>query len=478
MSTRRILLPGLCFIVMTLAVLQTMVVPIVGTIGTQLGVSTTAAGWVLTANLLAAVIATPVIGRLADLHGKRPVLVGVLTVVLAGSILAAMTDSLVWLLVGRVLQGVSYALFPIALAVLRDEMPREKLVGSMAILSGTLGVGGGFGLVLTGLLTANGADYHRVFWLTVAIVVLALAIAWFGVPVRPRAGEGSVDWWGAVLLAGALLLLFLALTQGRTWGWSSVATIGCAVAGVLVGTIWWVFEKRTDEPLVAPRMLTHGPLLATNVATLFVGIGMFVNFLACSYFVQTPRAVAGYGFTADVLEASVVYLLPGAAVGVVAAVVSGRLIRTYGPRRVLIAGAAIGLIGFLFVALAHDHTWQLITAGIVINLFVSLAFAALPNLLMAEVSAADTGVANSVNSIVRTVGTSIASAMLSTVLAMFTIDGTTVAREMVYTAAFFAGAAACAVVALAALAIKSTPAARESVRVAESAPTTTSNMPV
>ncbi|MFI8568935.1 MFS transporter [Rhodococcus sp. NPDC078407] len=459
MSTRRILLPGLCFIVMTLAVLQTMVVPIVLTIGNQLGVGTTAAGWVLTANLLAAVIATPVIGRLADLHGKRPVLIGVLTVVLAGSLLAALTDSLLWLIVGRVLQGVSYALFPIALAVLRDEMPPRKLVGSMAVLSGTLGVGGGFGLVLTGLLTANGADYHRVFWLTVAFVVVALAIAWFGVPARPRTGRGTVDWWGAVLLAVTLLLLFLALTQGRTWGWGSIATIGCAVVGVFTGAVWWIFEKRTDEPLVAPRMLTHGPLLATNVATLFVGIGMFVNFLACSYFVQTPRAVAGYGFTANVFEASVVYLLPGAAVGVVAAVISGRLIRSFGPRRVLVAGAVIGLVGFVFVALAHDHTWQLITAGIVINTFVSLAFASLPNLLMAEVSAADTGVANSVNSIVRTVGTSIASAALSTVLAMFTIEGTVVARESVYIAAFFAGAVACLAVVLAASAIKSTPAA-------------------
>lgn len=478
MSTRRTLLPGLCFIVMTLAVLQTMVVPIVGTIGIQLGVSTTAAGWVLTANLLAAVIATPVIGRLADLHGKRPVLIGVLTVVLAGSLLAALTDSLTWLLVGRVLQGVSYALFPIALAVLRDEMPPRALVGSMSILSGTLGVGGGFGLVLTGLLTANGADYHRVFWLTVAIVVIALGIAWFGVPARPRSGSGSVDWWGAVLLAGTLLLLFLALTQGRTWGWGSVATIGCAVAGVLLGTVWWIFEKRIDAPLVAPRMLTHGPLLATNVATLFVGVGMFANFLACSYFVQTPRAVAGYGFTANVLEASVVYLLPGAAVGVVAAVISGRLIGSFGPRRVLVGGAVIGVLGFAFVAVAHDHTWQLITAGIVINTFVSLAFAALPNLLMAEVSAADTGVANSVNSIVRTVGTSIASASLSTVLAMFTIDGTTVARESAYTAAFVAGAVACAVVAAAALAIRSTPAARPSVRVAESEPNTASNVPL
>ncbi|MGB3372695.1 MAG: MFS transporter [Rhodococcus sp. (in: high G+C Gram-positive bacteria)] len=450
----RLLLPGLCFVVMTLAVLQTMVIPIVGTIGAQLEVSTTAAGWVLTANLLAAVVATPVIGRLADLHGKRPVLIAVLVVVLVGSLLAALTHSLPLLLAGRVLQGVSYALFPIALAILRDELPPRKLVGAMAILSGTLGVGGGFGLVLTGLLTADGADYHRVFWLTVAFVLLAMALAWFGVPRRPRHVVGSVDWWGAVLLAVALVLLFLALTQGRSWGWGSAATLGCALVGAVVLAIWWIFENRIEAPLVAPRMLTHGPLLATNLATVFVGIGMFVNFLACSYFVQTPREVAGYGFGADVLSASVVYLLPGAVTGVVVATLSGGLIRSYGPRRVLIAGGVIGGAGFVFFAFFHAVTWQVIVASAVINIFVSLAFAAIPNLLIAEVSAADTGVANSVNSIVRTVGTSIASAVLTTMLATYTIAGTSVPREVVYTAAFVVGALACAIVTLSALAIR------------------------
>ena len=450
----RLLLPGLCFVVMTLSVLQTMVIPIVGTIGTQLAVSTTAAGWVLTANLLAAVVATPVIGRLADLHGKRPVLLTVLIVVLVGSVIAAVTHSLALLLVGRVMQGVSYALFPIALALLRDEMPPRKLVGAMAILSGTLGVGGGFGLVLTGLLTADGADYHRVFWLTVAFVAIAIVFAWFGVPSRTRNGSGSVDWWGAALLATALVLLFLALTQGRSWEWTSAATLGCAIGGAVVLALWWIVENRISAPLVAPRMLNHGPLLATNIATVFVGVGMFVNFLACSYFVQTPPEVAGYGFGADVLSASVVYLLPGAALGVVAATLSGGLIRRYGPRPILIAGGIIGIAGFSFFAFFHATSWQVIAASAVINVFVSFAFAAIPNLLMAEVSAADTGVANSVNSIVRTVGTSIASAVLTTMLATYTIAGTSVPREVVYTAAFVVGAVACTIVTLSAFAIR------------------------
>ncbi|MDV6264650.1 MFS transporter [Rhodococcus yunnanensis] len=450
-------LPGLCLVVMTLAVLQTMVIPIVGTIGSQLEVSPSAAGWVLTANLLAAVVATPVIGRLADLHGKRPVLLGVLLLVLVGSLIAATTSSLAFLIFGRILQGVSYALFPVALALLRDEMPQEKLVGALAILSGTLGVGGGFGLVLTGLLTADGADYHRVFWLTAAFIVVAITFAWFGVPSRARTRTGTVDWLGAVLFAFALVLLFLALTQGHSWGWVSVPTLGCALTGVVVLAGWWVFENKTAAPLVAPRMLTHGPLLATNIATLFVGIGMFVNFLACSYFVQTSSEAAGYGFSADVLSASVVYLLPGTAVGVITSTCSGRLIRRFGPRKVLVAGANIGIVGFVFLVFFHDTTWQVILASSIVNVFVSLALAALPNLLMAEVSAADTGVANSVNSIVRTVGTSIASALLTTMLAAYTITGTSIPRESVYTVAFVAGALACGIVVVAGFAIRLTP---------------------
>ena len=124
----RILLPALCFITATIAVMQTVVVPIVGTIRDQLGVSTTAVSWVLTANLLAAAVTTPILGRLADLRGKRMVLVAILGMVLAGSLLCALTDSFALLVIGRVLQGTSFALFPVGIAVLRAEIEPARLV--------------------------------------------------------------------------------------------------------------------------------------------------------------------------------------------------------------------------------------------------------------------------------------------------------------------------------------------------------------
>ena len=135
-------------VVLTVAVLQTAVVPVLGVIAHQLHASAAAVSWAVTANLLAAAAATPLIGRLADLHSKKRVLLVVLVVVLVGSVLAATTKSLPRLIVARVLQAASYALYPVGIAILREELPEHRMVSAMSVLSGTLGCGCGTGLVV------------------------------------------------------------------------------------------------------------------------------------------------------------------------------------------------------------------------------------------------------------------------------------------------------------------------------------------
>ena len=136
----RFLVVGLSVVVLTVAVLQTAVVPVLGVIADQLGASTVAASWVVTANLLAAVAATPLIGRLADLHRKKRVLLIVLAVVLAGSLLAATTTSLPLLILARVLQAASFALYAISIAILREEIRHDRMGSAMAVLSRHAGI--------------------------------------------------------------------------------------------------------------------------------------------------------------------------------------------------------------------------------------------------------------------------------------------------------------------------------------------------
>ena len=352
----RALIVGLSVVVLTVAVLQTAVVPVLGIIADQLNASNVAVSWAVTANLLAAAAATPLIGRLADLHSKKRVLLTVLAVVLVGSVLAATTTSLALLIVGRVLQAASFALYPVGVAILREELTEDRMVSAMSVLSGTLGFGGGTGLVVVGLLMNHGANYHRVFWLTTAFTVVVIAIVVLVVPARPRSATGSIDWLGAAGLAAGLSAVLLAITQGNTLGLDVTAHRRRAprsASSSLVG--WWLWERRLKQPLVSTEMLSRRPILLTNLATIFVGMGLYFAFLGLTQFVQIPREAAGYGFGATVLEASVIYLLPGAITGFLVALVSGRFIDRFGARPVLVVAAAAGITGFLFIALVHSR---------------------------------------------------------------------------------------------------------------------------
>jgi MFS family permease len=434
-----LLVGGLSIVVLTVAVLQTAVVPVLGVIGDQLGASTVAVSWAVTANLLAAIAATPLLGRLADLYSKKRVLLGVLLVVLIGSVLAAVTSSLPLLIVARVLQGASYALYPISVAVLREELPPGRLAGAMAVMSGTLGFGGGVGLVVVGLLMSGDADYHRVFWLTTGFTVVVLAIVVFLVPARRQRGDGSIDWLGAIGLAVGLSAVLLAITQGNAWGWMSGRTLACGLGGAAALLGWWGWEKRRAHPLVSTRMLTKPAMLLTNLATIFVGMGLYFAFLGLTQFVQVPREAAGYGFGATVLQSSVVYLLPGAVTGFAVALVSGRFIDKYGARRVLVVAAMAGVVGFVLLAVAHDQSWQVIVAGILANAYISLGYGALPALVVAEVEAGETGVATGINAIARTVGSSMAAAVVAVLLGR-SAPGTDVPMESGFVVVFVAGA--------------------------------------
>ena len=433
-----LLIATMSVVALTVAVLQTGVVPVLAVMARQLDVSTIDVSWVVTANLLAAAASTPLLGRLADLHVKKRVLVVVLLLVLAGSVLGATTSSLPLLIAARVLQGASFALYPIGVSILREELPADRLMRAMAVLSGVLGFGGGMGLVVTGLLMRGDAGYHRVFWFTTAFVVAVIAAVVIVVPSRPRSATGTVDWAGAAGLAAGLSAVLLAITQGHLWGWTTPRTVAAWLGGVAALVLWWWWERRCAQPLVSTAMLTRRPILLTNIATVAVGMGLYFAFLGLTGLVQAPTAT-GYGFGATVLQASAGYLLPGAIAGFLTALVSGRYIDRYGARAVLIVGTALGVVGFLMLAVAHDRAWQVILASLLVNAYISLAYGALPALVVQEVDVDETGVATSINAIARTVGAAVAAAIVAVLLSRNTGG---YPPESSYTATFALGAVA------------------------------------
>jgi predicted MFS family arabinose efflux permease len=438
--------------VTTLSLLQSLVVPVLGPIAAGLHVSAGAAGWVLTSNLLAAAVLTPVLGRLGDVRGERPVILGILAAVTAGTLLAALTTSLPLLLVARVLQGSSYGLFPLSISVLRRELPAARLNVAMSVVSSTLAVGGVVGLVITGVLAGGpDADYHHPFWVGVGVSAVSLVLAAFVLPRRPPTARGRVDAWSAVVLGAGLVLLLLPLSQGASWGWVSPATIGLLVAAVVVLAGWVVLQRRRAEPLVRPALLTSRRMLVPNVAGLMTGIGIFVSFLAVLQYVRTPPELAGYGFGVSALTASVVYLLPGGVACILVGPFAGRLVGRWGAAPTLLGGAVLGLAGYVLLAVLRVHPWAVIGGGLLTQLAVTVAYAALPALVVQAVPREETGVANAVNSIARSVGQALGSTVAVTLLAADLDPATGLPRSSAYTLVALVGLVSSAAVALAAL---------------------------
>ncbi|MFJ5830865.1 MFS transporter [Streptomyces sp. NPDC093089] len=439
---------------MVVSMMQTLPVPILGLIRADLGTTTAGASWVTTATLLSAAVFTPLLGRFGDQHGKKPTLVAVLVVMVAGSVVAALATSLPLLILGRVLQGAATAIFPLALSVLREEVRPQKLPGAMSLVSGTLAFGSGLALVATGLLTSGSdADYRSAFWMATAFAVLALVAVVTLVPATRHKAGGRTDFLGALTLGATLLLLLLPVSQGHEWGWTSGRTLG-SFAGAAVMTAVWVFtELKVREPLVDMRMFVHRPVLMANLAGVLVGFGMFANFLGVSYLVQMPEALTGYGFGASILRASVEFLLPGAIVSLLASPIGGQLVRHRGPRTALGLAAGLGALGFAWLALDHGHTASVIGAGVVVGAAVSFGYAAMPAVIMASVPHHQSGIANGINSISRSTGSAIGSAVVTTILASQTLEHLPVGvpalpAESGFTLTFWIGAAAFALVAV------------------------------
>jgi MFS family permease len=289
------------------ALLQSLVVPALPVLEKDLHTSTSGVAWVFTAYLLAASVVTPIAGRLGDMFGKKRVLVLALVGLCVGSLLGGLATTLPLMIVARTIQGSGGAIFPLAFGIIRDEFPRARVAGAIALISGILGIGGGLGIILAGPILES-MDYHWLFWIPLAATAVATAATILLIPESPIRAPGNVHWLGAVLLSGWLVALLVAVSEAPTWGWGSAKTIGLLVLAAVLAAVWVWAETRSDHPLVDMRMMRLPGVWTTNLAALLLGFGMYSAFVLIPQLVQTPTST-GYGFGASVTQAGL-YLIP------------------------------------------------------------------------------------------------------------------------------------------------------------------------
>jgi EmrB/QacA subfamily drug resistance transporter len=439
---RSLLILGSSALAFSLA--QTMLIPALGELTHQLGTDASGIAWVLTGYLLAAAVATPIAGRLGDMFGKRRLLVLSLLAFGVGSTVAAFGSSLGVVVTGRVLQGMGGGIFPLCFGIIRDEFPREKVAGSIGLISAIFGIGGGAGLIGGGLI-ADHLSYHWIFWLAAISAALAAIATQLWVPESPERTPGRVDLRGAALLALGLVLPLIAISRANDWGWGSARTLVLSAAGLLVLAAWVAVERRTRQPLADIPTLLKPPVLMTNVATLFVGFGMFGSFLLIPQLAELPEST-GFGFGLDATGAGLL-MLPGAVMMLFTGPISGALGTCFGSKLPLATGAAITSAGLLGLGLDHGSQLAVIAWSFVMSTGIGLAFAAMANLIVEAVPPAQTGEATGINALTRSVGASIGSQVSAAILAGSAVASSPLATDGGFTAAFLVSAAVAAVAA-------------------------------
>jgi len=432
---RTLLILGLAALSFALA--QTTLIPALAELAIEFDTNASGVAWILTGYLIAAAVFTPIFGRLGDIFGKRRMLVIALMIFAAGSAVSALGSSVQTIVIGRILQGVGGGIFPLCFGIIRDEFPKERVAASIGLISATAGIGGGLGLILGGLILDN-ASYHWIFWMGAGMALIAAISAHFLVPESPNRTPAKVDYRGAAVLAVGLTLPMYAISQANEWGWTSGKTIGLSLIGVLILTFWVWLERRTEDPLAEVKLMASPPILMTNIATLFIGFGMFGSFVLIPQLVEAPVST-GYGFGYSATQAGLV-MLPAALMMLVAGPVSGNMGTRLGNKFPLALGGALAGIGLLGMGFMHESVLPIILWNIVSSMGVGLAFAAMPNLIMESVPMSRTGEATGFNALIRSVGSSLGSQVVASILTASIVAGAVLPTDTAFQTAFFAAA--------------------------------------
>ncbi|WP_371574542.1 MFS transporter [Streptomyces sp. NBC_01314] len=401
------------------SLMQTLVIPIVPELPKYLDASPSNAAWAITATLLAAAVATPVVGRLGDMFGKRRILLVSIVLLVSGSVVCALSDSLVPMIVGRTLQGLAAAVVPLGISIMRDVLPAERLAGSTALMSASLGVGGALGLPAAAFI-ADRYDWHMLFWISAALGVVALALLVLIVPESKVRTGGSFDLLGSLGLSAALVSLLLAISKGGDWGWTSGTTLGLFAAAVAIFMVWGRYELRTAQPLVDLRTTARRQVLFTNLASVALGFSMFAMSLVLPQVLQLPEQT-GYGLGKSMLAVGLI-LAPQGLVMMAMSAVSAALTKAKGPKVTLMIGAVVVAAGYGLSIALMSEVWHIVLVACVIGCGVGFAYGAMPALIMGAVPASETAAANSLNTLMRSMGTSFASALAGVILAQLTTD--------------------------------------------------------
>lgn len=352
---------------------------------------TTQGGWLTTVYFLAGAVAAPLLGKAADLYGKRRVLLTTMVVSGIGCIICALAPSFAFMLVGRALQGPILATLSLIPSLIRDVYPPRQAAFAASITITGMGAFALVSPILIGWLIATWG-FRGMFWFD-AVWTLSLCVAiLLTTPESSLRKAARLDVLGGSLLAVGVLGILLYVSTGQSWGWGSGLGLALLVGGFAVLAVFFRHALRVPEPIVKLTLFRRKPLLfvALGGATGY-GISIAAS-QAVPMLAMTPReAGVTYGLGLTTFEYASIET-PKALMTVLAGLVLGLLVaRGRQPRFFLTLGLSIWVVGTVLLAFFNDTYLMLLGGALVIGIAGGLVTASVPNLVMRATPAGDQG---------------------------------------------------------------------------------------
>lgn len=434
---------------------ETMVIPGVPTIQKYFGTTESTVSWITSAFLIVGSAVSPLLGKMGDAYGKKRMFLVALGFYTAGVAVAGFSPTITFLILARAVQGVGFAIVPLALAIVADTFPRERIATAQGVISATFAVGAAIGLVLGSYIVQDWGwqwAFHSALFASIALFAVVAKVLPSGKP-----GSGAkVNYVTIGLLMVGISLVLLYLTLAPYQGWYSAYDLGALVLGIGLTAGFFVAESKVPNPLIQLKLLKIRNVQVANAVGMISGIAMFGLFFAMTFYTQLPTAFGGLGLS---IVSSGLAIAPATVLMLVGGPVLGRLVTKAGPKPTVLLGALIAIAGQALFLVNRAATIDVTLDTAVSMLGIVAIVIPIVNMITISLPMETIGAGLGLNTMLRNIGGAVGPVLATTIMSTYTLTvppnalppGVTVPSSTAFDYIFYMGIAALAVAAVFAL---------------------------
>jgi len=408
--------PYVVLSVLTLATMITsfveaMVIPALPDIQTALSTTREQAAWIVSSYLVVGAAIAPLFGKMGDVFGKRKLYLLSLLFYTLAVLIASFSNSINMLIVARAIQGLGFSIFPLAIAIITDIFPKEKVATAQGIISSMIMIGTTVGLI-AGAYIDQYFGWSAMFRIAFIASFIVLFLSLATIEPLPAYSKEKIDYFSTIILASGTALILIYLTEAPYKGWTSIQQILTLIFGGILFTGFYFYETKSPNPLIKLSTLKIRNVMVSNLAGLVTGIVMFMMYLGVIYFAEEPPP---YGLGVSVISAAL-SLLPTMLAMIFIAPLIGSLTSRLGPKPLLIYGSLVTVIGFTTFLFYRNGLLELMMDSFITGIGMISMMIPIINMVALSVPQSEVSVGLGFNTMIRFLGSSIGPVLTATLM--------------------------------------------------------------